>query len=99
MNQGDLFTTEQQKQLKRAKSRLGTEILLWANRRLRARATQFYADDLRQDLTTQGVKFAPGSADRVLRHLRQIKVVDYKVVCRPKSLYELTGCAMTGGKS
>ena len=48
---------------------------------------EFYADDLRCHVTAQVGSVAPGSADRVLRDLRQRGIVSYHVVNRAKSLY------------
>lgn len=44
---------------------------------------EFHADDLRRSVPHG----APGSADRVLRHLRQQGSVSYRVVNRAQSLY------------
>lgn len=47
----------------------------------------FHADQLRKYVTTKVGVTAPGSADRVLRDLRQRGLIDYEVVNRAKSLY------------
>jgi hypothetical protein len=36
---------------------------------------------------------APDSAGRILRDLRKRKVLDYRVINRAQSLYEITGCS------
>lgn len=46
---------------------------------------EFHADDLRQHVGD----CAPGSADRVLRLLRQTERLDYVVLNRRKSLYRV----------
>lgn len=51
-------------------------------------AEAFHADELRASvIATVGV-IAPGSADRVLRDLRQRGLVNYRVLNRRQSLYE-----------
>lgn len=97
MDQGDLFT-EQGKQLKRTKANLEPAILLWAKRRITNGYRQFHLVDLGIDLAKKGIQFAPGSPDRILRDMRVRQLVGYNVIDRSKSLYELTGCAMTGGQ-
>lgn len=48
---------------------------------------QFFADDLRKYVRHKVGSCAPGSADRVLRDLRQRGELEYSVVNRRKSLY------------
>ena len=50
---------------------------------------EFHADDLRRHVTAAIGVCAPGSADRVLRHLRQKGALDYVVLNRKASLYRL----------
>jgi len=50
---------------------------------------EFHADELRQHVADHVSKVAPGSADRVLRDLRQKGVVDYVVVNRAQSRYRI----------
>lgn len=96
MAQGDLFND---KDLKRTKANLEPAILLWAKRRMTNGCRQFHLVDLGVDLAKKGLEFAPGSPDRILRNMRSRQLVGYTVLSRSKSLYELTGCAMTGGNS
>ena len=49
----------------------------------------FHADDLRQHVVAETGVAAPGSADRILRDLRQRKLLDYIVLDRRASLYEV----------
>jgi hypothetical protein len=49
---------------------------------------RFHADDLRRYVIAQTGIAAPASADRVLRHLRQTRQLDYRLVSRRESLYE-----------
>ena len=51
---------------------------------------QFHADDLRRAVARETGIAAPASADRILRHLRQKRIIDYRVVDRRASLYEVT---------
>lgn len=46
-----------------------------------------HADDLRVFVARNVGNIAPGSADRILRHLRQNGVISYTVVSRRHSLY------------
>ena len=48
----------------------------------------FHADDLR-DWVVEETKIAPASADRILRDLRQTGQINYRVINRRKSLYEV----------
>jgi hypothetical protein len=74
---------EQAAHLSRVKSRIVHAILTF----LRAHK-RFRADDLRKYVAeTTGIA-APASADRVLRDLRQRKIIDYRVISRRESLYE-----------
>ncbi len=50
---------------------------------------QFHVEELRQYVADR-VKVAPASADRILRALRQQGRLNYRVVNRRASLYELT---------
>jgi hypothetical protein len=54
----------------------------------RAHAT-FFAEELRNYTAERCGKIAPGSADRVLRDLRQSGKLDYKVLNRRKSHYQV----------
>jgi len=49
----------------------------------------FHADDLRRHVIRETGVTAPGSPDRVLRDLRQKHVLDYRVISRSESLYEV----------
>jgi hypothetical protein len=51
--------------------------------------TTFHADDLRHAVAEEVGYVAPGSPDRVLRSLRQKGVINYRVLSRHKSLYEI----------
>jgi hypothetical protein len=74
---------EQREHLERVSSRIARAIIQF----LRGHR-QFHADELRKYVLQEVGITAPGSADRILRDLRQRKLIDYKVVNRHESLYE-----------
>src|SRR5262245_47580058 len=76
---------QQQENLDRVSARIGRAILDFCRAHKR-----FYAEELRSYVirVTPG-KVAPGSADRVLRDLRQRHVLNYRVLSRRESLYEM----------
>lgn len=49
----------------------------------------FHADDLRRYVVRETGIAAPGSADRILRLLRQRGQLDYKCISRSQSLYRV----------
>lgn len=67
-------------------SRIAEAILDFCTQRT---GREFHADDLRRHVTTTVGACAPGSADRVLRDLRQKGAVDYQCVSRAASLYRV----------
>jgi len=71
-------------------SRIGASIMDFCRAKV---GKQFYAEDLRRHVINHIGTIAPGSADRVLRDLRQRGFVDYRVLHRATSLYELRGLA------
>jgi hypothetical protein len=75
---------EQQENLERVSSRIA-----WAIIRSCREHRRFHADELRWYVISETGVAAPGSADRILRDLRQKKVLDYRVVSRHESLYEV----------
>jgi hypothetical protein len=74
-------------QLERVSERIGAAIVGFCKAHLGQR---FHADELRAHVEKQCGKIAPGSADRILRNLRQRKVIGYRLVSRSGSLYEVT---------
>lgn len=52
-----------------------------------AREGEFHVEELRAYVERVVGKTAPASADRILRDLRQRKVINYVVVSRSQSLY------------
>lgn len=67
-------------------SRIGSAILDFCQDRV---GQEFHADDLRHYVTQKVGICAPGSADRVLRDMRQRGAVDYVCISRSESLYLL----------
>lgn len=49
----------------------------------------FFADDLRSYVENNCGKVAPASADRILRMLRQAGELNYRVISRKRSEYEI----------
>ena len=67
-------------------SRIGSAILDFCCARV---GQEFHADDLRRFVTHKVGICAPGSADRVLRDMRQRGAIDYVCISRSESLYLL----------
>lgn len=78
----------QDAELDRVSSRIRGAILEFCRARL---GQQFFADELRAHVEQQCGKTAPGSADRILRALRQDGELAYRVINRRKSLYLIEG--------
>lgn len=80
---------EQQENLDRVASRIGGAIIQFLRDCLHSEDQTFHADELHVAvLRATGIQ-APASADRILRDLRQKKVVDYVVLNRRQSLYQI----------
>lgn len=75
---------EQAENLERVTTRIEQAILTFCRKHKR-----FHADDLRKAVVRETGIAAPGSADRILRHLRQRHTLDYRVINRRESLYEV----------
>jgi hypothetical protein len=82
--QGEFDFGEQGENLERVSSRIGKAIVQFCKEHRR-----FHADELRRHVIRETGIAAPASADRVLRHLRQHKQLDYRVVSRRESLYQI----------
>lgn len=80
----DLPRTEQRENLARVSRRITALVTQFVNERI---GQQFTADELRRFVAEQEPT-APGSADRILRDLRQRGVINYRVVSRSRSEYE-----------
>lgn len=78
---------EQRDNIERVSARIAGVIIEFCTHR--TRRGLFYAEELR-DFVGQCVgATAPGSADRILRDLRQRGVINYRVLSRRESLYEV----------
>lgn len=80
---------EQGAQLERVTSELAQRVLAFCEVRRKINEPRFRADELREHINLSGVAVAPGSPDRVLRELRKRGLVDYEVIDRRRSIYEL----------
>lgn len=69
-------------------SRIGASILEFYGAH---RGCEFHADELRRHVERAVGPCAPGSADRVMRHLRQAGSISYEVLSRRASLYKFGG--------
>lgn len=76
--------SEQDQHLSRVRERIAAAIVEFSSNR-----KEFFADELRAYVTQKVERVAPGSPDRVLRDLRQKGVLNYRVISRSKSRYEL----------
>lgn len=81
---------EQREHLERVGDNLAGPILLFCRQRLWGGRPQFHMEDLRNHLRASGIAFAPDSPSRILRELRLAGRIDYRVVNRRASLYEIT---------
>ena len=75
----------------RVRSRIGSLILEFCRlTRRRFVVSTFHMEDLRE-FVEQGVegKIAPDSPGRILRQLRQQRLLNYRVISRSKSLYRV----------
>lgn len=72
--------------LQRASSRVSKAIRQFCQNRV---GQQFHADDLRAYVAIAAGPTAPGTADRVLRDMRQKKQIGYRVLNRRASLYKV----------
>jgi len=76
----------QEEELNRVTARIARSIITFC-KGLRG-TKRFHAEDLRT-FVGEEARVAPGSADRVLRGMRQKGLLDYEVVNRAQSLYRL----------
>lgn len=73
-----------QENLERVSSRIAQAIIRFCREH-----EYFYADELRKYVASETGVLAPASADRVLRDLRQRGVIDYVVLNRRASWYQV----------
>lgn len=81
---------EQMEHLQRVSTRIGNAIIEFCRGNLEE---EFHADDLREWVSSQVARVAPGSADRIFRDLRIRGRIDYVLVSRRDSLYRVTRVA------
>jgi hypothetical protein len=77
----------QEEELERVSLRISASILAFYQER--GLESFFRADDLREWVSQEVGPIAPGSADRIMRDLRQKRLINYKVVSRSESLYQI----------
>lgn len=82
--QGKLDFDNPRGHLDRVSTRIGAAIIAYCRQH-----EQFHVDDLRKHVIREVGIVAPASSDRILRQLRQQKRLDYKVVSRRESLYQV----------
>jgi len=80
--------TEQEKQVERVRGKIQAQILAWFQQH--PVGHQFRLIDLTVDIARKVPSLAPDSPGRILRLLRGEGILDYKVVSRAQSLYEIT---------
>lgn len=87
MSQMSLDWEQHESNLERVSSRIGGSIQDFFA--AHAEGHQFYVEELRRWVLVNTGILAPASADRVLRDLRQKGLLDYHVVNRRQSLYQI----------
>ena len=84
-----MFEGEQAENLERVTARIGRSVVGFCERVYDSTLKTFHADGLRQTVIHETGTAAPASADRVLRNLRQKGALNYRVLSRKESLYEV----------
>ena len=88
--------SEQDDNLERVKSKIGKAIIAFITHVYATRTDRrFHMNELATHVSTE-THTAPASPDRILRELRRDGLVDYVVVSRKNSLYEVTAIAPEG---
>lgn len=89
------MTSTQAEHIERVSIRIGAAIIAFAQLHLRLGGDlgRFYIDELRAYVTEVVGIVAPASPDRILRDLRQRGRLNYKVIDRGASLYQITEVA------
>jgi hypothetical protein len=85
-------TTIQSAELQRVADDIASTILEFAKDRIARHRPVFHMEDLRS-FVKRKTTIAPDSPGRVLRMLRQKGALDYKVVSRAKSEYQILNAA------
>ena len=80
---------EQQKHLERVSAKIAPVILEFCSWLLERGLTTFHMEHLRKFVIKRVPEIAPDSPSRILRDLRLRGRLDYKIVSRKDSLYEI----------
>lgn len=84
-------STEQSENLNRVSERIGGLVLAFCAEAVRTSHAVFCMEELREYVYQQQLgHIAPDSPGRILRMLRREKRLDYTVLSRSQSLYEIT---------
>lgn len=86
--QPTLFDPVQREEITRVSSAIGKSIVAFLRAKLNNRDYEFSADTLRRWVVARHPS-APASADRILRDLRRRGIVQYRVLNRRRSLYQI----------
>lgn len=89
MEQGHLWNDDPEER-KRVSTRISPSIRRFCDHKYQQPDRRFHAEDLRGWVRRETGILAPASADRILRDLRQKGVIDYRILSRRESLYEIT---------
>lgn len=82
---------QQASNLRRVKSKIGPVVMEFARGRFNNGGRRFHMTELVDYVTADAPdRIAPDSASRILRSLKQCGAIDYVLVSRSQSLYELT---------
>jgi hypothetical protein len=93
---------EQKQNLERVSAKISAVILGYFDGLLKRSAVQnfcpqFHMDDLaafvQVRMEGQGINIAPDSTSRIMRNMRQRGLLNYKVISRGESLYQVLGVA------
>lgn len=82
---------DQERELERVCASIGGEVLRFCRLRLHRGVPEFHLAELEEHLNLMGLKTTPGSGGRILRMLRRRGLLDYRVINRSQSLYQLEG--------
>ena len=81
--------SEQSENLERVSERIAALVVEFCSRALESGQPQFHMEELTLYVYEKVKVSAPDSAGRILRDLRQRGVLNYRVLSRSKSLYEV----------
>lgn len=84
--------TGQTANIERVEEKIGRFVIRFCRVRMQIQQPQFFAEELREYVIRElepWETIAPASPDRILRSLRQQHKLDYMVISRSESLYEV----------